>query len=278
MLKKGFEEKLELENEGQLSIFFAGTGSAFSKSNFQTNLIVVKGKDHVLVDCGTTFTYALENQYKTQVSSIKTVFITHPHADHIGSLEEIALIGRYVSKTKPSLIITDAFKKKLWKESLKGGLYYSEEGKLGFDDYFNQIKPVLIYKKPYEVYEVNVGSINLKIIRTRHITTKPDSLKDSQISYGLIIDNRIFFTGDTQFNPEQLQWICSNFKLDQIFADCDVSGYAEGVHESYKQLMTLDSELKKNMYLCHYNGMAAKKDAVADGFAGFAEAGKYYIY
>ena len=54
---------LELKNSGRLSVFFIGTGSAFSKRYFQTNVLVVKGEDHLLIDCGTLCPYALETKY-----------------------------------------------------------------------------------------------------------------------------------------------------------------------------------------------------------------------
>ncbi|MCQ2576801.1 MAG: MBL fold metallo-hydrolase [Treponema sp.] len=278
MLTKSFGSKIELTNSGELSLFFVGTGSAFTKRNFQTNLFIIKGQDHILVDCGTLCPYALETAYNTPVKEVSNLFVTHPHADHIGGVEELALIGCYVKKQKLNFIITDKLKKKLWNESLRGGCQFSEDGKMNFDDYFNQLKPALIQKKPYEIYEINVGSINLKIIRTRHITTRADSLKNSQLSYGIIIDNKIFFTGDTQFNKHQLEWVTTAYPIETIFADCDVGGYAEAVHESYNQLKTLDVEMRQKMYLCHYNKQAESVNPEADGFAGFAQAGIYYIY
>ena len=47
---KPFEKKIQLTNNGELSLFFIGTGSAFIKNNFQTNLLVVKGETHLLID------------------------------------------------------------------------------------------------------------------------------------------------------------------------------------------------------------------------------------
>ena len=41
--------KLELKNSGGLSLFFIGAGSAFSKVNFQNNVLFIKGKNHVLM-------------------------------------------------------------------------------------------------------------------------------------------------------------------------------------------------------------------------------------
>jgi len=278
MIIKNFDEKIVLQNDDKLSMFFIGTGSAFSKKFFQTNLLIIKGKDHVLIDCGSLFPFAFQECYNTNISEIENVLLTHPHADHIGGVEELILNGRYVKKSKINIVITDEFKDLLWNESLRGGVQYSEAGEMTFDDYFNQIKPEAVCQEPLRIYEANVGSINLKIFRTYHVTTQNDSFENAQYSVGVIIDNRVVFTGDSQFKPEQLNWICENYNIEYIFHDCDVGGYAEGVHASYRQLKTLPDEMKKKMYLCHYNSAACKVDSKADGFAGFARRGKYYIF
>lgn len=278
MTTKDFNSKIELTNDGKLSLFFIGTGSAFSKINFQTNFLIIKGQDHILVDCGSLCPYALETNYNTRLGEIKNLLPTHPHADHIGGIEELALVGYYVNKSKGLLVITDEFKKKIWKDSLCGGIQFSENGKMSFDDYFIQQKPVKIMKKPFEIYETNIGSINLKLFRTRHVTTKNNSLRNSQVSYGIIIDNRILFSGDTQFNRPQLEWILNNYQIEAIYHDCDFAGYSEGVHASYKQLKTLPAEIKAKTYLCHYNSSAQKASPVEDGFAGFTKPGIYYEF
>ena len=103
---ENLNKTLSLENDGGLSFFFVGVGSAFAKTHFQNNILVIKGSDHLLIDCGTLCPYALWN-YGVSSSSIKNLLITHSHADHIGGLEEIALMGRYISKTKASMVIDD---------------------------------------------------------------------------------------------------------------------------------------------------------------------------
>ena len=135
------DSRLQLTNDGQLSIFFIGTGSAFSKINFQTNLMIIKGQDHILVDCGTLCPYAMETSYNRRVADIQNLILTHPHSDHIGGVEELVLVGRYVANHKINIIINDDFKQKLWDESLRGGIQYSEEGIMTFDDYFIQHNP-----------------------------------------------------------------------------------------------------------------------------------------
>ena len=279
MKTRHFVSNIELTNSGNLSLFFLGTGNAFTKTAFQTNLLIIKGQDHLLVDCGTLCSYAFENMYNGRITDIKNLLLTHPHADHIGGVEELALEGKYITKRLVNRVITDEFKKSLWEESLKGGIQYSEEGVMTFDDYFNQIKPVRIQKKPFEMFETNVGSINIKLFRTRHVTTRKKSLKKSQISYGLIIDDRILFTADTQFNPSQLQFLLDKYKkIEVIFHDCDVMGYSRGVHAAYDELVTLPKEIKEKTFLSHYSEAVSTIDALVDGFAGLAKHWVYYDF
>lgn len=265
---------LELTNDGRLSVLFIGTGSAFSKRYFQTNVLVVKGEDHLLIDCGTLCPYALEKNYGLELKHIDNLLLTHPHADHIGGVEELALVDRYVKKQKCNLVITDEFKQLLWNESLKGGLKVNEEGSLTLDDYFVQIKPEQILTEPFEMYEANVGSINVKLFRTKHVTCSDPEV--FQISYGLMIDDRVLYPCDTQFNPQQIDYLVHNFPVKVIFHDCDISGYSEGVHASYAQLKTLPDEIRAMTYLCHYNGRAEEINPQNDGFKKFARPGVWY--
>ena len=276
---KPFEKKIELTNKGELSLFFIGTGSAFIKNNFQTNLLVVKGETHLLIDCGTLCPYALENRYATKPSEIRNMILTHPHADHIGGVEEMVLVGKYVTKKPIKLIIPKPFKKKLWNESLRGGIQFSENGKMKFEDYFSEIETERIQKKPFEIYHAVLGDLDIKLFRTRHVTSLGGSLRNSQLSYGVLLDEKILFTGDTQFNEAQLRYLLSKYKnIEYIFHDCDVSGYSAGVHASYDQLCSLSPDIRSKMYLCHYNEAVNSIDAIIDGFAGLAKSGVYYNF
>lgn len=271
-------KSIELTNNGVLSFFFIGTGSAFSKKNFQTNLLIVKGDDHLLIDCGTLCPLAFTT-YNSNIMSVKNVLITHSHADHIGGLEEMALLGRYVTKTRPKMIITDYYKKILWEQSLQGGCSYgefSDGGYMKFDDYFDQIKPKLLTKSPRPLYETDVGSINVKIYRTKHIPDSAGSWKKSFYSTGVLIDNRILFPSDTRFDKELIDWMLASYNIEYIFHDCQF--YPGGVHAAYSELKTLDDDVRKRMYLCHYGDNFEQFDAAKDGFAGFAQRGIYYDF
>jgi len=81
------------------SLFFIGAGNAFTKKFYQNNALIVKGQDHVLIDCGTRTPEALAT-LGLSVMDVHTYLITHSHADHIGGLEEVMLINRYMARRK----------------------------------------------------------------------------------------------------------------------------------------------------------------------------------
>ncbi len=271
---------LELKNSGGLSLFFIGTGSAFSKVNFQNNVLFIKGKNHILIDCGTLCPLAI-SQYGVSIAQIDNIFLTHSHADHIGGMEEFAFTAYYSKKKRPLVVIDDKYKKLLWNESLRGGLGYSKTfaGKTAtFDDYFVQLKPQKV-KCGRHVYERAViggkDGIDLKIYSTDHSNAKDASGKSFR-SKGVVVDDRILFTGDTRFDKKGLDRILGDFDIEWIFHDA--CWFKNEVHANYADLKTLPADLKKKMYLCHCDEKLLGMDIKKDGFAGFAKRGFYYNF
>ncbi len=280
MKTREFNGSIEFTNNGQLSLFFLGTGGAFSKKYFQNNVLVIKGKSHILIDCGTLCPFSF-SQFNSKITQVRNFLLTHNHADHIGGMEEVALLNMYGTKQIPNIVITDEFKKLLWNESLKGGLKTkgenSSKSKMTFSDYFFQIKPKKIKNSPRPFYETNIGEINLKIFRTKHVFTDKNNWKNSYYSVGVLIDNRIIFTGDSQADKTLIDWLTSAFKIDYIFHDCQFGTNA--VHASYEELLkTISSDLRKKTYLCHYSDNADQNNIRVsdDGFAGCVKRGIYY--
>ena len=60
-------------------------------------------------------------------TDIRNFLITHSHADHIGGLEEVMLLNRYVTRKKPAIVINSTYQHLLWDLSLRGGTAYNEE-------------------------------------------------------------------------------------------------------------------------------------------------------
>ncbi|MBN2511012.1 MAG: MBL fold metallo-hydrolase [Spirochaetales bacterium] len=271
---------LSLTNSGELSVFFLGVGSAFTKAHYQNNILIIKGKDHVLVDCGTKTPQAL-HELGVNVMDIEHLIITHSHADHIGGLEELILMHRYVKQQKPTIHISAEYQHILWDMSLKGGAAFNEEHNgepLSFGDLFTIVRPSCAAQYPRQTLETDIGSINIKMFRTMHIPDDPASWRCSFWSCGLIIDDRVMFTSDTRFDINLLTDYASRFDLELIFHDCQF--YPGGVHAPFEELKTLPGELKKKMVLMHYgdNWKDYEKAVKREGFAGLAQQWKYYLF
>jgi hypothetical protein len=262
-----------LENDGRLSLLFVGAGSAFSKKFYQTNLLVVKGSDHALVDCGTRAPEALA-LLGVPVTKIENYVITHSHADHVGGLEEVMLLHRYVVRRKPRIVVADAYARHLWKRSLAGGAAYNERkgGRwLGFDELWDRVPVRRIRGADRERQVATVGGIEFQLFRTMHIPDSARSWRDSSPSYGLVIDRRVLFTSDTRFDPDMVGSLDAEFGFEAIFHDCQF--FPGGVHAFLEDLGTLPVGIKAKTRLMHYgDAMEDKLARVAElGFAGLVE-------
>ncbi len=274
------KKKIDLHTDGRLSIVFLGCGAAFAKTLNQNNILIIKGDDHVLVDCGTKTPRVLFD-HGVPISAVETFLITHSHADHIGGLEEAMLTARYVARKKPRVVITPEYEQVLWTESLRGGAEHNERhnGKeLRFRDFWNVVRPRKVRGLPRDTRTVSIGSIDLKIFRTRHYPQQATSWLDSQISYGLIIDDRILFTGDTQFDADLVPAFGSKFDFETIFHD--VQFFTGGIHASLDEVASLPAADRKRTYLMHYpDSYKDQVSAVDDlGFRGFARELVYYDF
>ena len=273
-------EGLKLSNDGNLQLVFAGVGSAFTKAQYQTNLLIIKGKDHLLVDCGTKCTQSLF-ELGIPITSIENILITHSHADHIGGLEEIALLGRYVTKKKPNMVISETYQHILWDMSLRGGAAYNEEicgDILSFKDFFNINRPKMLHDFPRETLSAKVGSIDLKMFRTMHIPDVSNAWNNSFWSCGIIIDERVMFTSDTRFDRDLIESYCSKFNFEVIFHDCQF--FTGGVHASIEELNTLPADIKAKMILVHYgDNFKSFEQKVSDyGFKGLGQQHISYVF
>jgi len=272
--------KLSLVNGGALAVYFIGTGSAFTKTLNQNNLVVVKGNDHLVVDCGTKCTQGLF-EVGVSVTDLANFLVTHTHADHIGGLEEVMLMGRYVSYRKPSIIINEEFQEILWDNSLRGGSAYSEmkDGRpLGFDDFWNILRPRPVPNAPRETWEYQLGSINVQMPRTKHFPDNARSWQDSFWSCGLILDKRVLFTSDTRFDPELVLEFDRRYNFECIFHDCQF--FTGGVHASLSELATLPKAVKRKTFLMHYGDNWRQYEEVIReaGFQAFALQSHSYLF
>ncbi|MBT6892505.1 MAG: MBL fold metallo-hydrolase [Pseudomonadales bacterium] len=270
-------QPVSLVTKGDLSLYFVGCGSAFARTLYQNNLLITKGRHHLLVDCGTRCSQAL-HEAGLHFSQIQNYLITHSHADHIGGLEEVQHFARYVLQRKPNMVINKTYEKILWEQSLRGGSEISENGQLLFGDFWNTQRPKKLSGYPRETFETNVGDINIKMPRTLHFPDKATSWRVCAWSCGVIIDDRIFFTSDTQFDRELIEGYDKRFNFEVIFHDCQL--FTGGVHSSIDELCTLPKRLRKKIVLMHYGDewQNFKQQAKDAGFQSWAKQGHTYTF
>lgn len=271
-----------LRNGGELEIFFIGTGSAFAATMNQTNFLIVKGNTHVMVDFGMTAPQALRQVAGLQSTDIELVLPTHSHADHVGGLECLALMNRYVgrrfmNKPKISMIIADEYQRVLWDYTLRGGLEWNEKSlteghKLSFGDFFDVICPVWLTHQPREIFKIEVGGITIEMFRTKHIPEQAENWEASFVSYGLFIDDRVFISGDTRFDQQLIDMYAGRSEI--MFHD--VQFFPGAVHAFLGDLKNLFPEIRRKMLLMHYADNWPEQNI--DGFAGWAEQGVRYIF
>ena len=268
---------VRLTSNGDLRLYFVGCGSAFAKTLNQNNLLVVKGDDHLLVDCGTRCSQAL-HEAGLPISQVQNFLITHSHADHIGGLEEVQLFGRYVLRRKPTMVITRAYEKVLWEQSLRGGSELSENRALAFGDLWDINRPRKLTGYPRETFEADIGGINVKMPRTMHFPDSATSWRHSAWSCAVIIDDRILFTSDTRFDPELLTSFDARFNFEIIFHDCQM--FTGGVHTSIDELCSLPLHLRERIVLMHYgdNWRDFQKQARDAGFHSWAKEARWYCF
>lgn len=274
--------KLSLKNSGELQVVFIGVGSAFAKKNKQNNFLIIKGDTHILVDFGAKGQDALLEATGLDLTDIEVLLPTHSHSDHIGGIEALALMNRYVGqkfmkKSKLKMVITEEYQRILWEDSLKGGMERNEEldekPRLYFTDYFDIIRPKWKTHQPRETFEVQVGDIHLELFRTKHIPEGCSSWEDSFVSYGMLIDGHVFISGDTRFDQDLIDLYKNRASV--MFHDVQLFE-PENVHATLDSLRVLPPEVKEKMLLMHYGDNWEEHD-VSD-FAGWAKAGMVYSW
>ncbi|MDZ4816643.1 MAG: MBL fold metallo-hydrolase [Verrucomicrobiota bacterium] len=268
-------ERIKKASEGSLVLCFVGVGSAFARKNDQTSLIIAKNGVTLLVDVGTTTPAAL-HRHGMHVGDFDYYHITHSHADHIGGLEELLLLNRYVRRKKTRMIIAPNYQKILWENSLKGGCEMNEPTLLRFTDLVDPLWPEWCGTHPRETYSINIEGLHLNIFRTIHTPGDVTRWEVPFWSTGLVIDRKVLFTADTRFDANIFTDLDIS-QVESIFHDCQL--FNPGVvHAAYDDLKTLSPDLRNRTFLTHYGDNYDQFDPRADGFAGFAEAFRLYTW
>jgi ribonuclease BN (tRNA processing enzyme) len=253
-----------------MKLTFLGSGSAFTvgANNYQSNMIIESPqKKRLLIDCGTDARFALTELGMTDLD-VDAIYISHLHSDHVGGLEWLAFNTiANERKDKIKLYISETLVDELWDKVLSGGLSFINGQYANLSTYF-EVHP--IQTNHSFVWE----DTEFQLIQTVHVMS---GFKICP-SFGLFFyvkNYPVYITTDTQYSPNQIKEFYERAQI--IFQDCETSAYKSGVHAHFKDLISLLPEVKKKMWLYHYNP-GPLPDEKAEGFLGFVKKGQCFDF
>lgn len=253
-----------------MKLIFLGSGSAFTvgDNNYHSNMLLEnESGQRLLIDCGSDARFALYELGLTY-RDIHDVYISHLHADHVGGLEWLAFTTKFNANCKkPNLYISANLVESLWENVLSGGLKSLQTVTADLSSYF-EVHPIK------EGNHFSWQNLELQLIQTIHVESEFTLVP----SYGLLFTAnglKIFITTDTQAAPNQIRDVYNI--ADIIFHDCETSENKSKVHAHYDDLVKLPAEIKKKMWLYHYNP-GPLPDAIKDGFRGFVKKGQCFDF
>lgn len=247
-----------------LTVTTLGVNSAFTTRGFQTNYRVRKGKQTLLVDCGTTAPAALERQGLSFVD-VDSVYVSHLHLDHVGGLVQLGLSRFFAGKDRPKVFLHPGLVTPLWRNFLSGlmGRIVDKKG-FGMDaeiEHFFDLLPL----DPENTH--GIGEIGVRLVEVQHVPGMP--------CHGIILDELIFLTTDTVFLPDLLERKADKFALESIFHDCSLVEGNRLIHTTLSQLESLPEDLKQLLVLTHFEDNVSD---IPDTELLFAEEGGVYTY
>lgn len=251
-----------------------------SSKHGTTSYLVVKGRGHVLIDCGPTVPYVCERM-GINLGKINCMHITHSHADHTSGIGKVLVHNRYmrgVDGEKMHLLCDESWAKSLWEKTLCGDLSThdsADSNQASPDSWYEVVKPKVLSKRS-SLFEW--GDLKIETFRTMHAPATSDRWETSAWSTGVLIDDKVWYSCDTKFD----------YDLINMYADRaevlihDTASGASPVHASLDELTTLQKEIKGRMWLTHYGDEWVENDQPSEqanclvqerGFMGLAFTG-----
>lgn len=281
---------IDKNTENYINSFFEDNKEHLYAPAWQSNFLIefdqknIRGDKNspfrLVLDFGSDVRHALA-AVGLDFKDIDAYYVSHPHDDHIGGVEGIALktffnpfftkkkvawldgeniidkitykaprgqLYRVPKEAKPLMYGHRDILKALWQSAEPGLLTLQQVREVTLDTYFTSIQ--MVENEPL-VFKDGKRTWHAYLVLSMHVVSGDSTMP----SYGLMFesdDKIIFFPTDTQFMvPPQLRG--HYMKSDVIFHDTETSPFPSGVHTRIEELRTLPHDLKKKMILYHYD-------------------------
>lgn len=193
---------------------FIGNGSAFNTELGCNSGYILKGSSLVLFDCGGDVFGRLKKM-KIVTEDIKdiTVFITHIHPDHVGSLGDLIYYSHYIAKLDDKIKVVSTDKNLLTLLKL-----------LGVKD--EQYHSIIIGENfKYSMYSKDIGVIEYEAIEVKHSS----QLKSS--GYIITLDGTVlYYSGDSCEIPRVIVDGILDDRIDEVYQDTCGMDYEGNPH------------------------------------------------
>lgn len=172
---------------------FIGSGDAFgSGARFNTCFHVTGDQANFLIDCGASSLIALKAN-NIVLNHIRTIFITHFHADHFGGIPFFVLDAQFFSKrTKPLTIAGPEGLGKWYERVMETAFPGSSKTKQRFELSIVELEP----RKT-----ANVDRVTVRPFRVNH-----GNPEDPFFAYRFEVEGHsITYTGDTEWTDDLIE-------------------------------------------------------------------------
>lgn len=195
-----------------MEIKVLGVGSAFSPELGNSSIILWEKGKGLLIDCGYTVFPALKRL--NYLNNIDSLFITHRHGDHIGSLDTFLYYKRFLLNQKVT--------------------FYGISDHM---EYLEQIDPSFGFDKEAKEY-FNLDKKIIKVVPSLHAGLVTNAFYDRGVLYSGDVDDSLLDSPEAR---------------DARIIIHEVSFGTSAVHTSFDDLKRASNDIKAKTWLTHYN-------------------------
>lgn len=245
-----------------MKLTFLGIGSALCNA-FNSNAVLEINNSRLLIDAGTDIKHSLRAANLSE-NDINAIYLTHIHADHAGGMEYLAFKA-FFNQPQRDLIL-------IGQDKVLKGLDLAIRHTAVYDPNVNSSLGTYFILQLLGGPGTGISPLNDFFFQNVKFTMVKGS--HSLPVYGLTWKGktkRFYYTGDSALIEHP--WY---EEADVIFQDCQVGGKPNDAHAHYDELVKLPANIRKNMWLYHYNPDQPLPDAKRDGFAGFVQQGQVF--